>query len=256
MKNLLKIILSVFVISVTMISCDSDDSSAEGTSGMSVRLVDAPGDYDNVFIDVVGVEAIVDGEIVLLETNAGIYDLLTLTGGEFVDLVNEDIPSGDLSQVRLVLGTENSIVLDSGEAVSLQTPSAQQSGLKLNVNYDLQPGVLYEFIMDFKVDESIVAQGNGGYLLKPVIRITTSAESGSIAGSVEPFDTETKVTATNDVSGEEISAYTDDAGEFLLYGVPEGTYTVLVDSESGLTSTINDVTVEVGVTTSLDLIVL
>lgn len=256
MKNLVKVILSVFVISATFISCDSDDSSVEATSGMSVRLVDAPGDYENVFIDVVGVEAIVDGEIVMMETNAGVYDLLTLTGGNFVSLVNEDIPSGDLSQVRLVLGAENSIVLKSGEAKDLQTPSAQQSGLKLNVNYDLQPGVTYEFIMDFKVDESVVAQGNGGFLLKPVIRITTSAESGAIAGSVEPFDTETKVTATNDASGEEISAYTDETGEFLLYGVPEGTYTLQVESESGLTATVNDVTVVIGETTVLEVIVL
>lgn len=224
---------------------------------MTVRLVDAPGNYENVFIDVQGVEAIVDDEIMMLDTNAGIYDLLTLTGGEFVDLVNEEIPSGDLSQIRLILGDQNLLVLEGGESVNLQTPSAQQSGLKLNVNYDLQPGVAYEFIMDFNVDESIVIQGVSGYLLKPVIRITTSAESGAISGSVEPNDSQTLVTATNDATGEEISAYIDEVtGEFLLYGVPDGTYTVLVESESGLSSTLSDVDVEIGVTTEFGLIAL
>lgn len=255
MKNLLKLALSLFVAGAVFTSCNSDDVSGE-SSGLSIRLVDAPGDYEKVFIDVVAVEAIVDGEARILDTNAGVYDLLTLTGGAFVNLVNEDIPSGNLSQLRLILGTENKVVLNGGQEIALQTPSAQQSGLKLNVNYDLQPGVTYEFIMDFKVDESIVVLGNSGRILKPVIRITTTAESGAISGNISPFDSQTKITATNDVTGEEITAYSDSQGNFLLYGTPDGTYTVFAESEAGLTTTVNNVIVEIGVTTSVGVITL
>lgn len=259
MKSLFKLFLCVAVASATFISCNSDNES-EGTSSISVRLVDAPGDYEKVFIDVVGVEAIVDGEIVVLDSNAGVYDLLTLTGGEFVNLVNEEISSGELSQMRLILGSENSLVLNGGQEVSLKTPSAQQSGLKLNINYDLQPGVSYEFIMDFNVDKSIVELGNSGHILKPVIQITTTAESGAISGIVSPSEIDALVTATNSADDTvQVSAHTDNtSGAFLLYGVPEGTYTVVVDPEveSGFSAVIvENVVVETGSTTAIETVV-
>lgn len=259
MNNVLKLILCVAVVSAAFISCDSDGGS-EGTSSLSVRLVDAPGDYEKVFIDVVGVEAIVDGETVVLDTNSGIYDLLSLTGGEFVNLVSEEIPSGELSQMRLILGERNSLILDGGQEVDLKTPSAQQSGLKLNVNYALQPGVLYEFIMDFNVDKSVVELGNSEHILKPVIQITTVAESGAISGIVSPSDVDALVTATNNAdSSVEVSAYTDPvSGAFLLYGVPEGTYTVVIEpeTESGFSAvTKENVVVETGSTTELETVV-
>ena len=83
--------------------------------------------------------------------------------------------------------------------------------------------------MDFDVEESIVVQGNGVYLLKPVIRVNTVAESGSITGEVLPTGFQTLVTATN--ATETISAYTAANGQFALNGVPEGTYTVTIEPE-------------------------
>ncbi len=260
MKSVLKLFLCLALAGVAFTSCNSDDTRSSDNSSISVRLVDAPGDFENVFIDVIGVEAIVDDEKVMLQTNSGVYDLLTLTGGEFVDLVDEDIPSGNLSQLRLILGSENTIVLDNGEEVALQTPSAQQSGLKLNINYDLQPGISYEFIMDFNVDKSIVTTGASGYILKPVIQITTAAESGAISGMVTPSEVSALVTATNNADESiEVTTFTNpDSGKFLLFGVPEGTYTVVVEpeEESGFSSvTIEGVEVEIENTTNLETVV-
>lgn len=255
MKSLFNLILCVALVSLTLISCESENKS-DGTSSISVRLVDAPGDYDKVFIDVVGVEVIVNGETEVLNTKSGVYDLLTLTGGEFVELVTDEIPSGQLSQMRLILGSENTVVLDGGQEVGLKTPSAQQTGLKLNVNYDLQPGVSYEFIMDFNVDKSTVIMGMSEYILKPVIQITTVAESGAISGIVSPAEISTLVTATNNADSTiEVSAYSNlDSGKFLLYGVPEGTYTVVIEpeAESGFNAvTVENVVVEIGSTTTM-----
>lgn len=252
MKNLVRLVLPIMMLSFLSFSCDSDDNPINERSTMSVRLVDAPGDYESVILDVQEVEAIVDDETISLDTKSDSYDLLTLTGGDFASLADEDIPTGSLSQIRLILGSENTLVLNGGESFNLQTPSAQQSGLKLNVNYNLEPGVLYEFILDFKVDESIVAQGISGYLLKPVIRVSTVAESGSISGKVTPIETQSKITAINDTSGEEVSAFTDGEGKFLLYGVPSGTYTITVESENESVITLNEVTVDVGTVTTLE----
>jgi hypothetical protein len=182
--------------------------------------------------------------------------LLELTGGVSVLLADEDIPSGHITQMRLVLGSQNSIVVD-GETHALQTPSAQQSGLKLNINQTLEAGVLYEFMLDFDVAESIVLQGNGGYLLKPVIRVSTLAESGSISGMVLPLGIQALVTASNGV--DTISAYTNADGNFVLHGVPEGSYTVTIQPEitSGLEVVVlNNVIVTTGNITALGTITL
>lgn len=254
MKNLFKFLLCALIATTAFVSCSTDDGSGQ-TANLSVKLVDAPGEYAQVLIDVQGVEVIVDGDPIQLDTNTGVYDLLTLTGGEFASLVNENIPAGRLSQMRLILGNNNTVILndEAGTTADLKTPSAQQSGLKLNVHYDLEPGLSYEFILDFNVHESIVKLGAAqGYILKPVIRVTTEAESGAISGAVSPA-VAASVTATDGETT--VTANTDpETGEFLLYGVPEGSYVVLIEpaEESGLGEvSIPDVSVTTGVTTDL-----
>jgi len=259
MKNLFKISL-LALATVFFAACSSDDdNSQEQTSRIMVSLTDAPGDYEHVYVDVQDVVVKYSGsenEVSLGQINAGIYDLLELTGGVSVLLADEEIPSGHITQMRLILGSENSIVVN-GETHPLQTPSAQQSGLKLNINQTLEAGVLYEFMLDFDVAESIVVQGNGGYLLKPVIRVSTAAESGSISGLVLPLGIQALVTATNGI--DTISAYTNAEGNFVLHGVPEGTYTVTIEPEvaSGLQITVlENVIVTTGNVTALGTITL
>lgn len=234
MKSLLKIsLIALLIVGFTACSSDDDATNNDGNAKLSLRLTDAPGDYDAVFIDVQEVVIKYNGgqDDVTLGINAGIYDLLELTAGVNVLLFNDEVPAGNISQIRLVLGDQNTIVVD-GQPLPLDTPSSQQSGLKIQVNENLEPGILYEFMLDFDVDKSIVAQGNGGYSLKPVIRATTAAESGAISGTIIPVGGLVMVTATNGPI--EISSYTNLAGEFLLSGVPDGTYTVAFQADLGL----------------------
>ena len=238
--NFKTLFLLVFT-GLTLTSCSDDDDSAatEKEARISVRMVDAPGDYDAVNIDVeevrvqTGVENDENDGWIALDTEAGIYNLLELTGGVSQLLADEEIAPGYAGQIRLVLGNDNSIVVD-GEEFPLATPSAQQSGLKLNINEELEPGEEYFYILDFDVDQSIVSQGNGGYTLKPVIRLSVEDDAGMIVGKVHPSEFRSLVTATN--ASHSISAYTNANGEFALYGVPEGTYQITVEADpiSGL----------------------
>lgn len=232
MKSLLKFSL-IALLFIGFASCSKDDNSNnDGKAKLSIRLMDAPGDYEKVFVDVK--EVVIkynDREDVNLGINAGIYDLLELTAGVNVLLFNDEVPAGTISQIRLVLGDQNTIVVD-GQTLPLETPSAQQSGLKIQVNKTLEPGILYEFMLDFDVDKSIVAQGNGGYSLKPVIRATTVAESGAISGTIVPPGIIAMITAENGTT--QISTYANPLGAFLLSGVPDGTYTVTVEADLSL----------------------
>ena len=86
---------------------------------------------------------------------------------------------------------------------------------------------------------SIVIAGNSGnIILKPVLYASAEVSSGIIEGTITPSDVPSiaSVLVTPETDDDFIiSAYTDENGSFTLWGVPEGTYEVLVtpvDSES------------------------
>ena len=267
MKRLFKIsYLIVFAISLVIFGCDENTSNTvDGPASISVRLMDDPGDFDNVFIDVVDVMVKFDtdsnddnGWQSLEAVNTGIYDLLELTGGVDVLLVDDfEIDSGTLRQIRLVLGEQNSVVIN-GEEHPLNTPSAQQSGLKIQVNQEINPYLNYTFLLDFVVEDSIVIAGNSGNInLKPVIRASLEAISGLLTGTVLPLGIAVEVTADN---GEmQASAFTDDNGIFVIAGLTEGIYSVTVtpDPTSGLNElVIDNVEIFTGETTDMGEIIL
>ena len=246
LKNVtLKGLMMATFVSLGLISCSDDDSSAnERKANLTVRMTDAPGDYDAVFVDVQGIEIPVDAEseaqveqdsdgdgwISVDDVNKGIYDLLELTGGVSQLLADTEVPAGYVSQMRLVLGSENSVVID-GVKKPLNTPSAQQSGLKLQVNQEFEEGENYAFLLDFDVDQSIVTTGNGSYNLKPVIRLAAEANAGMVVGKVVlPADVQVSVQSLVVLTGDAvtISAYTDADGNFSLNGVPAGVYSLKI----------------------------
>ena len=106
-----------------------------------------------------------------LPTVPGIYNLLDIDSDATVVLVHDTLmPHGNVEQFRLILGPNNTIDI-GGTIYPLSVPSAQQSGLKINLNEELTFTSAIEVVLLFDPYHSIVEQGNGGYLLKPVIQV-------------------------------------------------------------------------------------
>jgi hypothetical protein len=219
---------------LSLASCSKDDSSSAGTTKFEVRLTDAPGDYAAVNLDVQRVEINVSegndesGWQSLPLIRPGIYNVMSFTNGNSALLTSAELPAGRVSQIRLILGPNNTLVLRDGTVKPLNTPSAQQSGLKLQINADLVADVTYQLLLDFDVAKSIVARGNGAYNLKPVIRTITTAVAGGIRGVVTPVEARPLVLAirTSTTPNDTLSTTADAAGGFLLRGVPAGSYRV------------------------------
>ncbi|MEK6780597.1 MAG: DUF4382 domain-containing protein [Bacteroidota bacterium] len=233
----------------------SCSNAGETTSFLEVRLTDAPGDYEAVNIDIADVQvnsgADEDGWK-SLDVNKGVYDLLKLTNGLDTLLGKIELPAGRVSQVRLILGENNSLSID-GQAISLSTPSGQQSGLKLQVNADLVEGITYKLLLDFDAARSVVRAGSSGnYNLKPVIRTIVEAESGAIKGMVSPVEASPAVYAiqSSDTLG---TAFADQTtGKFLINGLSAGTYKITIEPKTGFQATIKDaVSVTIGNVTDL-----
>src|SRR6185369_13880870 len=127
----------LLIISVTLVMCSKENAQ---TSTLQVRLTDAPGDYEEVNIDIQDVQVNSDASSnsgwKSLNIKKGVYNLLKLTNGLDTLLGEAQLPQGRVSQIRLILGSNNSLKV-LGQAHALNTPSAQQSGLKILVNTDL-----------------------------------------------------------------------------------------------------------------------
>lgn len=233
----MKKLISACLAAAVFFSCSNEDKMAR----LEIRLTDAPGDYDEVNIDIAGVEVHSDGAGEnegwrSLPVASGVYNILDLTGGLDTLLVAEELPAGKISQIRLLLGANNSIVVD-GTKKPLSTPSGQQSGLKLNVHTTLTEGVTYKMLLDFDAARSIVHTGNDSYKLKPVIRVITAATSGAIKGTVAPVEATPAVYAIFASGDTAATAYANQQGAFLLRGLDPGTYTVRFSPATGYTIT-------------------
>jgi hypothetical protein len=155
MKKLLKpfplFFAGIIIASIlTIQSCKKDaktNNSAGTTESSTVRvhLTDAPGDFDEVNIDVLSVHihSDVSGWDTVKNINAGIYNLLDFTNGLDTLLGSTVLPAGKISQMRLVLGSRNTVNID-GTISDLKTPSAQQSGLKFKIDATLKAGITYD----------------------------------------------------------------------------------------------------------------
>jgi hypothetical protein len=241
-------------LAVLFTACNSDERT--GNARLQVYLTDAPGDYEEVNVEIIGVQVNRgdndSGWESLAGVQAGVYNLLDFTNGIDTLIAEAELPSGRINQVRLLLGNNNSLKIH-GETHSLTTPSGQQSGLKLSVNFDLTPGVTYRLLLDFDAAKSIVPRA-GGYNLKPVIRVITQATSGAIRGTISPAEANAAVMAM--VGADTVgTSYANEDGFFLIRGLDAGTYTLMISSEENYTdASVEDVEVVVGSVTDVGVI--
>lgn len=177
MRQLMYASILALLLATWIIGCSPDAVSPSGSTGMSrliIRLTDNPGDYQQVNIEVQQMRArLVDSSGTQwydLATNAGVYDLLQLQNGLDTTLVNDSLPAGDLEELRLALGSNNTVMVDS-VLRDLKVPSGSSSGLKIKLQQVLVQDSVSAITLDFDAHESIVARGNGGYNLRPVIRV-------------------------------------------------------------------------------------
>lgn len=263
MKNMLhnKLFSIPFVlflaITVLFVGCDSTGS--DGSLGtMTVEMTDAPidsADAVNVFIERLEVQSQdaegEEAEWVVLSEPQQSYDLLELVNGATEVIGTRELEPGTYDQIRLILSqNDNSVVVDGTEH-AMKVPSGPQTGVKLNINAEIQPDIEYVLLLDFDASRSVVAAGQPGnpvkYLLKPVITATEKAITGNIAGTVAPAESRPVVYA---IAGTDTLASTiadTTSGDFRLIGLEEGIYDVSVDprNENYQPATVEGVEVEV-----------
>ena len=272
MNTMSRLLASVGIAaSVLALAACGGDSGTPATSQngtLSLSLTDAPTcgyDQVNITIDKVRVNQSTTAsdtdsgwsEIVL--SPALRVDLLTLTNGVLATVGQVPLPAGHYSQMRLMLAANtstaplaNSVVPTGGAEIALTTPSAQQSGVKLNVDINIAANQMADFVLDFDACRSIVRAGaSGKYLLKPVVAVTPNYVSG-VTGYVDPTLAAAGTVISVQQGGTVIKATgPDSTGKFLLQPVAPGTYDFVVTAPGRASTVITGVPVAAATVTSL-----
>ncbi len=231
-----------------MPGCSDSPTSADRFGDLRIRLVDSPGDYQQVNIVVSRVEVhVADADSVggwtTINDNPATYDLLDLRNGVNAVLGDAKLAAGKYTQIRLIIGAGSMVVIND-TAYSLEIPSGFQTGIKLNHDFTIESGKLYELTLDFDAARSIHQTGAGQYKLNPVIRVQATVTSGTISGIVAPVAARAIVSAV--VGTDTLSASADSVtGAFMLIALPAGVYAVAIEPTDTLyaDTTIADVQV-------------
>ncbi|HAP63288.1 MAG TPA: hypothetical protein DCR93_28565, partial [Cytophagales bacterium] len=166
---------------------------------LRINLIDAPGDYESVNIDIADVQVKMEGDagewLSLDEVNTGVFNVLELTNGHSALLGEVDLPPGTLQQVRLVLGQNHDLSI-GGEVKALPFASGSTGVIELDVVGDLSANRVFELVLDFDAGRSVVASESGEtFRLRPVVRVILDPDNGSIMGRIDPGAVSTAVFA-------------------------------------------------------------
>jgi hypothetical protein len=137
---------------------------------LRVLLTDAPANVDAVFVTIDQTlvqicedENCASSDWVDVMDEPVTLDLLTLQGGDTVELAAAELPAGSHGEIQLVL-SDVTLVID-GEELSLEVPPTSP---RIDDGFDLEVGMMTEVTLDFDAEASLV-RWHDGWMLRPVV---------------------------------------------------------------------------------------
>ncbi|MEH6536973.1 MAG: DUF4382 domain-containing protein [Psychroserpens sp.] len=164
----------LFLFLVTSCSKEYDTETFENSSLVTVKLQGTQSVFSKVNIDVLEVQFRVledkndpNAWMTLNTINTGIHDLTNITDSQIVTLVDfDEVPSEFIYSIKLVLGDQNSAIKNSVEYVLDMAPEHENGPVNI-VEKQLKANSLYEFVIEFNLDDSIELTSEGNAELNP-----------------------------------------------------------------------------------------
>jgi hypothetical protein len=241
--------LAIVLVGCLLTACGGgggDSGGGTDTGTLQVALTDAANpEFSQVVVSVKEIRVVPPGGNPDSQTSAlpAVITFPTPQAFNILDLKFQQqllgeaqVHAGEYNQTRLVLSPNtdpanpaNYLVLasDPDVKIPLDTPSGQESGLKIVGHFTVAQGQTTAVVLDFDPNKAIVQAGNSGrWIIKPTgIRVVqvkdVLTEYGSIAGTVAQVATDTS-------TGQEVQVPVPDA----LVSVTEAASGILVASTS------------------------
>ncbi|PWT74671.1 MAG: hypothetical protein C5B59_10750 [Bacteroidetes bacterium] len=189
---------------------------------------------------------------ITLQIHPGTYDLMTLRNGTDTLLAASFIPKGKVKQIKIILGTDNSVMVDSVTKPLTICGGKDSVVICLrNESLDSIASNNFHLLVDFNVARSIRVE-DSSFCLRPSLRVFSEKHTGSIEGEVGPENGFGLVKAFNSTDTAFALPDGDEEGEFKIRGLNAGTYSVWIQGINGYQdSTITGVQVSIGEETKI-----
>lgn len=205
------------------------------TGILAVKMTDSPAMYAALNVDITGV-ALLSNETgwIRLSTEPRVIDVLKLTNGAYAPLSRQnDIRIGHYTKIKIIFGEVNMLGLNNAPGfpetgpVMVDLAFDGKREIVIDINETVKPSEYTEILLDFDAARSVIENG-GKYFLSPKISVITRPRTG-IMGNLESalaFDVTGPVFVTN--GPDTLSSYTNHEGKFLVRGMKEGLYDVII----------------------------
>lgn len=211
---------------------------------VNLLLIDAPGDFDEVWVEVEGVEVLPAGSrgsnenanwvSIPYQSATNMVLVSALVDESQLLLGRAELQSGNISKIRLLIGDEAYLIKDE-ERIDMSLSPDIDKLLELDVDIDLESGYSYDIILDLDLAQSVVAEQNGGFSFVPHFRAFVSNGLSAISGAILPSGIAPHVMAIS--ATDTFSTLTSDVGGFFLSGLPEDEYLFKVVAPTGYVDT-------------------
>src|SRR5574341_320749 len=223
----ISLIIGVVFILPFFFAC-SKTPTGNGPGRIRIQVMDSPllAGVEHIYLTIKEVDLHrAESGWLTVATPDSTFDFLELVNGNTKVLIDTLVASGHYTQMRLIVADTNQIVV-SGVTFPLVVPSGTETGVKLNLDFVLQPGQELDFLVDFDASKSVELV-NGLYLLHPTFRTSLTTQVGTVSGTVKNsggtgiHNAEVQAVSMTDT----ITTVSDDSGEYKLI-LPAGTYNI------------------------------
>lgn len=241
----------------------TDASEGSGLALVNIRLIDAPGDFDEAWIEINGVELLhgtdrqaLEGQWIYLPYDQAErqVDVSKLVGEGVLLLGRQEIPVGGIFKIRLLLGNDHYLAKNGKErSLTLQSPDG--AVIEMDVDYRLERNLSYDIYLDFDLENSIKPTVDSTrFELRPRVRSFVSTDRSIIKGKIQPSASKPVIFAIH--GKDTVSTLSDAQGNYSLRGLNPGKYSIRILPRKPYRDTTFSVEAEKGADTTLENIVL
>jgi len=230
-----------------------------GKALVNIRLIDAPGDFDEAWIEILGVEILQNRDrgsngspsafIAYQQPNQQV-NISKLVGEGVLLIGRTEISVGDISQLSLILGEDHFLMKD-GERRSLNLKSPDDAKVEMTVDYAMEESLSYDIYLDFELEKSIIGTSDSNqFLLSPRVRSFLRSETSEMGGRIRPAEARPVLFAIQ--GSDTVTTMTDAQGTFLLRGLKEGIHSLFINPREPYLDTMFMVETEIGKNTLIE----
>ncbi len=212
--------------------------AADEKALINVLLIDAPGDFDEVWLEILGVEILPAGtrgldnaewSYIPYTPSNKMVKVSDLVGSQRLLLGRQEIRAGQVSRIRLLLGDTHYLIKDGQQIMLQPAPNADE---RLTVEMDLQAsaGFAWDIYLDINLAKSIQQNTSGGFTLAPSLRAFSMENRSELRGTIQPAEATPHIFAFTET--DTIATLSAKNGEFRLRGLTSGTYRIHIQPQA------------------------